>query len=92
MFDKIPQHLQKPIGMALGAAFFLLSLLAIPLSVVTLMRWFGLSWWLALIGVFLATLIPYAGRFAYLGLAVIGAYYVIDAGFSLPDAAGRFID
>lgn len=92
MFDKLPQPLQKPIGMTLGAAFFLLSLLAIPLSVVTLMRWFGLSWWLALIGVFLATLVPYAGRFAYLGLAVIGAYYVIDAGFSFPDAAGRFID
>lgn len=92
MFDRIPQSLRKPIGLTLGGAFFVLSLLAIPLSVVTLQRWFQLSWWLALIGVFIVTLIPYAGRFAYLGLAVIGAYYVVDAGFSFSDAVGRFID
>jgi hypothetical protein len=92
MFDKIPQPLRKPIGLTLGWAFLLLSLLAVPLSVVTLMRWFQLSWPVALIGAFIVTLIPYAGRFAYLGLALIGAYYVADAGFSFPEAVGRFID
>ncbi len=67
-------------------------MLAIPLSVVTLMRWFQLSWWLALIGVFVVSLIPFAGRFAYLGLSVIGAYYVVQSGFDLGAAVGAFID
>ncbi|WP_424360917.1 hypothetical protein [Methylocystis parvus] len=92
MLDRLPQPLQKPIGLTLGWSFFVFSLLAVPLSVVTLMRWFQLSWWMALIGVFVASLIPYAGRFAYFGLAVIGAYYWIEAGFSFPEAVGRFID
>lgn len=92
MFDRIPQPLQKPLGLTLGWAFLVFSVLAVPLSVVTLQRWFQLSWWLALIGVFVVTLIPYAGRFAYLGLALIGAWYVIDAGFSFSGAVGRFID
>lgn len=91
MLEKLPPPLLKPIGLTLGWALFLFSLLAIPLSVVTLMRWFTLSWPLALFGVFLITLIPYAGRFAYLGLAVIGAWYVIDAG-SFGGAVGPFID
>jgi hypothetical protein len=92
MLDKLPPSLLKPIGLTLGWAFLLMSILAIPLSVVTLMRWFSLSWWLALPGVFLVSIIPYAGRFAYLGLALIGAWYVIDAGFSLRGAVGPFID
>lgn len=92
MFDKIPHALQKPIGMTLGFSFFFLSLLAVPMSVVTLMRWFQLAWWMALIGVFVVTLIPYAGRFAYAGLALIGAWYVVDAGFSFSEAVGRFVD
>jgi hypothetical protein len=92
MFDKVSQPLQKLFGLTLGWTFFLFSLLAVPLSVVTLMRWFQLAWWAALIAVFAVTLIPYAGRFAYLGLALIGAYYVVEAGFSFSGAAGRFID
>lgn len=92
MFDRLPSPLLKPIGLTLGWAFFLFSIAAIPLSVVTLMRWFAISWPLALIGVFLVSVIPYAGRFAYLGLAVIGAWYVVDAGFSFSGAVGPFID
>lgn len=92
MLDRIPQSLQKPLGLTLGWAFLVFSILAIPLSVVTLQRWFQIPWWAALIGVFLVTLIPYAGRFAYLGLALIGAWYVVDAGFSFSGAVGRFID
>jgi hypothetical protein len=92
MLHRIPKPLQKPIGLTLGWALLAFSILAIPLSVVTLQRWFQLSWWLALIGVFVVTLIPYAGRFAYLGLALIGAWYVVDAGFSFSGTVGRFID
>lgn len=92
MLEKLPSLLRKPIGMTLGGAFFVFSILAIPLSVVTLMRWFQLSWPLALLGVFLVSLVPFAGRFAYLGLSVIGAYYVIDADWSFQDAVGRFIN
>ncbi len=92
MLDKMPSPLLKPIGLTLGWAFVLFSFLAIPLSVVTLMRWFSLSWPLALMGVFLISIIPYAGRFAYLGLAVIGAWYVVDAGFSFSGAVGPFMD
>jgi len=92
MFEKISQTLQRLFGFTLGWAFLLFSILAIPLSVVTLMRWFQLPWWGALIAAFVVTLIPYAGRFAYLGLALIGAYYVAEAGFSFSEAAGRFLD
>jgi hypothetical protein len=92
MLEKLPQPLRKPIGMILGWSFFIFSLLAVPLSVVTLMRWFQLPWWAALIGVFVVTLIPYAGRFAYFGLSLAGAYYWIDAGFSFSQAVGRFTD
>lgn len=92
MLEKLPQPLQKPIGMAIGGSFFVFSLLAAPLSVVTLMRWFQLSWWLALIGVFVVSLLPHAGRFAYFGLAVIGVYYWLEAGFSFSEAVGRFVD
>lgn len=53
---------------------------------------FLLSWPLALLCSFALTLVPLAGRFAYLGLAIIGAYYVIDAGFSFSGAVGHFID
>ena len=63
-----------------------------PLSAVTLMRWFQLSWWAAILGVFALTLIPLAGRYAYFGLSLIGAWYWIDAGFSFTEAVGRFID
>jgi hypothetical protein len=92
MLERLPPPLRHPIGLTLGWSFFLFSLLAVPLSVVTLMRWFSLSWLLALIGVFVVTLIPFAGRFAYLGLALIGAYYVIEAGFSFSGAVGTLID
>lgn len=92
MLDRLPPALRHPIGLTIGWSFFLLSLLAVPLSVVTLMRWFSLSWPLALMGVFIVTLIPLAGRFAYMGLAIIGCYYVIDAGFSFSGAVGTFID
>ncbi len=92
MLHKLPQPLQKPIGLTIGWSFFIFSLLAVPLSVVTLMRWLQLSWPLALLGVFVVSLIPYAGRFAYFGLAVIGAWYWIEAGFSFPEAVGRFIE
>jgi len=91
MLHKLPQPLQKPIGLTIGWSFFIFSLLAVPLSVVTLMRWLQLSWPLALLGVFVVSLIPYAGRFAYFGLAVIGAWYWIEAGFSFTEAVGRFI-
>lgn len=92
MLDRLPPALRHPIGLTLGWSFFAFSLLAVPLSVVTLMRWFALSWPLALFAVFVVTLIPLAGRFAYLGLAVIGAYYVIASGFSFSAAVGPFID
>jgi hypothetical protein len=92
MLAKLPSPLQKTIGFTAGWVFFLFSVLAIPLSVVTLMRWFQLSWWLALIGVFVVSLIPFAGRFAYLGLSVIGAYYLVQAGFDLGSAVGTFIE
>jgi hypothetical protein len=92
MLEKLPPPLRHPIGLTLGWSFFLFSLLAVPLSVVTLMRWFSLSWLPALIGVFVVTLIPLAGRFAYLGLALIGAYYVVAAGFSFSGAVGTFVD
>lgn len=92
MLDRLPPALRHPIGLTIGWTFFIFSLLAVPLSVVTLMRWFSLSWPLGLLGVFVVTLIPLAGRFAYLGLAIIGAYYVITSGFSFTEAVGRFID
>ncbi len=92
MLEKLPQSLQKAVGLTAGWTLFVFGMLAIPLSVVTLMRWFQLSWWLALIGVFVVSLIPFAGRFAYLGLSVIGAYYVVQAGFDLGSAVGTFID
>jgi len=92
MLQKLPAPLRKPVGIALGWSFFAFSVLAVPLSVVTLMRWLQISWWLALIGVFVASLIPYAGRFAYFGLSLIGLYYVIDAGFSFSGAVGPFVD
>ncbi len=92
MLEKLPPSLLKPIGLTLGWAFFLFSILAVPLSVVTLMRWFALSWPLALVGVFLVSVVPYAGRFAYLGLALIGAWYIVDAGFSFSGAVGPFVD
>jgi hypothetical protein len=92
MLEKLPRPLQKIFGMTLGWAFFAFAILAIPASVVTLMRWFQLPWWLALIGVFLVSLIPYAGRFAYFGLSIIGLYYVVDAGFSFSAAVGQFVD
>jgi hypothetical protein len=92
MLESLPPSLRHPIGLTLGWSFFVFSLLAVPLSVVTLMRWFALPWPLALLGVFVVTLIPFAGRFAYLGLAVIGAYYVIEAGFSFSGAVGPFVD
>ncbi len=92
MLANLPSPLLKPLGLTLGWAFLVFSLLAVPLSVVTLMRWFSLPWWLALFGVFLVSLVPYAGRFAYLGLAVIGGWYVIDAGWSFSAAVGPFID
>ncbi|MEK4033263.1 hypothetical protein WOC76_17870 [Methylocystis sp. IM3] len=92
MLEKLPPPLLKPIGLTLGWALLLFSLLAVPLSVVTVMRWFAISWPLALLGVFVVSIIPYAGRFAYLGLAVIGAWYVAEAGFSFSGAVGPFID
>lgn len=92
MLQRLPPPLRKAVGLTFGWIFFAFSLLAIPLSVVTLMRWFQLSWLPALVCVFVVTLIPYAGRFAYLGLSIIGVYYVIDAGFSFSDAVGVFID
>jgi hypothetical protein len=92
MLERLPQPLRKPIGLTIGWSFFLFSLLAVPLSAVTLMRWEQLPWWGALIGVLVVSLIPYAGRFAYFGLALIGAYYWVEAGFSFSEAVGRFID
>jgi hypothetical protein len=92
MLERLPPALRHPVGLTLGWSFFVFSLLAVPLSVVTLMRWFALSWPLALFGVFVVTLVPFAGRFASLGLAVIGAYSVIGAGFSFSGAVGPFID
>ena len=80
------------VGVAFGWAFLLFSVLAIPFSVVTLMGWFQLQWWVALIGVFVISLVPLVGRFVYLGLAVIGAYYFVAAGLSFHDAVGFFID
>ena len=82
----------RGVGVAFSWAFLLFSLLAIPFSVVNLMRWFQLQWWLGLLGVFIISLIPLVGRFIYLGLAVIGAYYFVAAGFSFHDAIGLFID
>ena len=92
MLENLPPALRKPVGVTLGWSFFLFSLLAVPASVVTLMRWFQISWWLALIGVLAVSLIPYAGRFAYFGLSLIGLYYVVEAGFSFSGAVGPFID
>ena len=92
LLEKLPAALRKPVGVTIGGVFFLFSLLAVPLSVVTLMRWFQLSWWAALLGVFALTLIPFAGRYAYVGLSLIGAWYWIDAGFSFTESVGRFID
>ena len=92
LLEKLPVALRKPVGIAIGGVFFLCSLLAVPLSAVTLMRWFQLSWWAAILGVFALTLIPLAGRYAYFGLSLIGAWYWIDAGFSFTEAVGRFID
>lgn len=92
MLEKLPPPFRKPVGMTIGWSFFIFSILAVPLSVVTLMRWFQLPWWLGLVGVFVVSLIPYAGRFAYFGLSIIGAYYWIEAGFSFSNAVGRFVD
>lgn len=92
LLEKLPAALRKPVGLTIGGVFFLLSLLAVPLSVLTLMRWFHLPWWLALLCLFALTLIPLAGRYAYFGLSLIGAWYWIDAGFSFTEAVGRFID
>lgn len=92
MLEKLPSSMRRPIGLALGSAFFALSILAVLASVVTLMRWFQLSWLPALVGAFLVSLIPYAGRPAYFGLALIGLYYLADAGFDFSRAVGPFID
>ena len=62
----------------LVAAF---SLLSLPLTVLAAMHLFGWTWFGAIIGVLFFSCIPIIGQVGYLGLAVMGAYYLWAANF-----------
>lgn len=74
-------------GSALGLFFFGFALLSLPLSVIAVMHLTGWTWFGALIGVMFFSCIPLLGQLGYLVLAVMGAYYLWDAGFNWQNAA-----
>ncbi len=54
----------------------------------TLMRWYGWEWWLALLAAgLLVVFVPFLGQLAFLVLAVIGCYHLIEARFDWQAAA-----
>lgn len=68
-------------GSAIGLTFGLLMLFSLPLNVIALMHFYGWEWWSALIAAILMNCIPFIGQLAYLVFAIIGAYFLLQAGF-----------
>jgi hypothetical protein len=67
--------------------FGLFGILSLPLSVVAVMHLYGWSWFGALVGVLLFSLIPLVGQLGFPILAIMGGYYVWTANFDWQQAA-----
>jgi hypothetical protein len=67
--------------------FLLLSLFSLPLCVLAMMHIWEWSLWASLVAVSAMFFIPIAGQLAYLVLAIMGGYYLIQADFNWREAA-----
>jgi hypothetical protein len=66
-----------------------IGIMGIPLNVISWMRLFGWEWWWALIATVIVGVIPLVGQLAFIGLALIGAYFFISSDFSWQVATGQ---
>ena len=86
--NRIFEALAALLGSAFGVFFAVLAVLSYPLNVIALMHIWGVTWWSAMIWTCIyGFIIPIAGQIAYLVFAVMGAYYLYDAGFDWDRAA-----
>ncbi len=66
---------------AVGIFLLVFIVLAIPLNVVAYMRFFEWHWWLALPCALILVFIPILGWIGLIVFAVLGGFYLADAGF-----------
>jgi hypothetical protein len=71
-------------GCLIVSIFFIFSL---PLTVVALMREFGLVWWSAMLVAVMGAFIPLVGQIGYIILAAMGAYFLFQSGFDWETAS-----
>ena len=65
----------------LGIAFAFYAVLSLPLNILVWMRWMGWGWGSALVATILVSMIPIFGQLANVVIALLGIYYLIDAGW-----------
>lgn len=69
------------IGTGVWGVFLFISLFSLPLNVIAIMRIKGWDWWPALIGAVVLGIVPLFGQIAFIVLAFVGAYFLIEAKF-----------
>lgn len=69
------------LGIGIGLVLMLFLVFSIPLSVLSVMRWWQLDWWVALLAVLLGLSVPGFGQLAVLVVGGFGAYYLIAADY-----------
>ncbi|WP_168856162.1 hypothetical protein [Bradyrhizobium brasilense] len=87
MVERVVGVVSGLVGSTFGLIISAFALFSLPLNVIALMHLFGWSWFGALVGTILFACIPFIGQLGFLILAVMGAYYVWDAGLDWHKAA-----
>lgn len=74
------------LGTGVWGVFLFISLFFLPLNVIAIMRIKGWDWWSALIGAVVLGIVPLFGQLAFIVLAFVGAYFLIEAKFDWREA------
>jgi hypothetical protein len=74
------------IGTGMLGIFLAIGLFSLPLNVIAIMRIEGWNWWAALIGAVILSIVPLVGHLAFIILAVVGGYFLIEAKFDWREA------
>jgi hypothetical protein len=85
-FSAAAAYVAMLIGTGVWGVLLVITMFSLPLNMIAIMRIRGMDWWSALIAAILIGIIPLFGQLAFVGLAFVGAYFLIEARFDWKEA------
>jgi hypothetical protein len=85
-FSAATAYVAMLLGTGVWGIFLVITMFSLPLNMIAIMRIRGLDWWSALIAAIIIGIFPLFGQLAFIVLAFVGAYFVIEARFDWKEA------